>query len=197
MILNLLIISLHSFWAASLWNIAVICPVSTSCEVGFFCKLLVENQLLFAEEVWLMLYLNPLTPNGLYSGRALSPLNSRTATIVATNSVLKFGGILFTTIWLISVACYAAGPLKVRLPFRSQNVPPSPPKPLHKYRDICRHLVTAFLSADAIRFWHRVLWLLLALQFTVGWNINTGLWNKNVFLTRKVVSGVLYPIYIR
>jgi len=76
----------------------VICPVSTSCEVGFFCKLLVENQLLFAEEVWLMLYLNPLTPNGLYSGRALSPLNSRTATIVATNSVLKFGGILSTPI---------------------------------------------------------------------------------------------------
>ena len=31
----------------------------------------------------------PLTPNVLYSGRAVSPLNSRTATIVAANSVSK------------------------------------------------------------------------------------------------------------
>jgi len=36
--------------------------------------------------------------------------------------VLKFGGILF-----IAVACCASGPLKVRLSFRSQNVPPPPP----------------------------------------------------------------------
>jgi hypothetical protein len=33
----------------------------------------------------------------------------------------------------------------------------------------------------------------LALQFTVGWNINTGLWNEHQTLTRKVVSAVLYP----
>jgi hypothetical protein len=39
------------------------------------------------------------------------------------NSVLKFGGILFTSIQLTAVACYAAGPLKVMLSFRSQNVP--------------------------------------------------------------------------
>jgi len=36
------------------------------------------------------------------------------------NGMSKFGGILFTHIWLTAVACYAAGPLKVRLSFRSQ-----------------------------------------------------------------------------
>ena len=40
------------------------------------------------------LVLNPLTPNGLYSDRAVS----RMATIVVANSVSKFGGILFTPI---------------------------------------------------------------------------------------------------
>ena len=52
------------------------------------------------------------------------------ATIVAANSVSKFGGILFTPIRLFTVVCYAAGPLKVRLSYRRQIVPP-PPKPLH------------------------------------------------------------------
>ena len=44
-----------------------------------------------------------------------------------------------------------------------------------------------------IRFWQSLLWLSPALEFIVGWNINTGLWSENSFLTRKVVSGVLYP----
>ena len=65
---------------------------------------------------------------------------------MAANSLSKFGGSLFIAIQLTNVACNAAGPLKVRLPFRSQNVPPPPPKPLHKNRDICRHLVTAHFS---------------------------------------------------
>jgi hypothetical protein len=47
------------------------------------------------------------------------------------NNVSKFGGILFTSIRLTAVAYYATGPLKVRLPFGSQDVPPPPPKPLH------------------------------------------------------------------
>ena len=38
-----------------------------------------------------------------------------------------------------------------------------------------------------------MLWLSLAMEFTVGWNINTGLWNKLQLLTRKVVSGILHP----
>ena len=58
----------------------------------------------------------------------------------------KFGGILFTPIRLNAVACYAAGLLKVRPSFRSQNVPPPPPLPLHKHRYIRRHLVTANYS---------------------------------------------------
>jgi len=40
-----------------------------------------------------------------------------------TNSVLQFGGILFNPIRFTAVACYASSPLKVRLSFRSQNVP--------------------------------------------------------------------------
>jgi len=59
---------------------------------------------------------------------------------------LKIGGILFTPIRLTAVACYAAGPLKVRLSFRSQNVSPPPPQPLHKHWYICRHFVTAHFS---------------------------------------------------
>ena len=59
------------------------------------------------------------------------------------NNVSKFGGILFTPIQLTAVACYASGPLKVRLSFRSQNVPPPTPKPLHKHQYIRRHIVTA------------------------------------------------------
>ena len=111
---------------------------------------------------------------------------------MVANSVLKFGGILFTPVCLTAVACYASGHLKVRLSFKSQNVPPPLPKTLHKHWYRRRHLVTAHFS-QLIQLWHHVLWLSLAVEFTVGWNINTGIWSKNSFLTRKVVSGVLYP----
>jgi hypothetical protein len=110
-----------------------------------------------------------------------------------TNSVSRFGGILFTPIRLSAVACYASGLVKVRLSFRSQNVPPPPPKPLHKHQYIHRHLITAHFSQLTKRLCHCVPWLSLALRFTVGWNINAGLWSENALLTRKVVSGVLYP----
>jgi hypothetical protein len=118
------------------------------------------------------------------------------------DSVSKFGGILFTpiiynyiyNIYIITaVACYASGPMKVRLSFRSQNLPPSPPKPLHKHWYIHQHLVTAHFSHLTKQMCHCMLWLLLPLRFTVGWNINTGQWSENAFLTRKVVSGVIYP----
>jgi len=49
------------------------------------------------------------------------------------DSVSNFGGILLTPIWLTAVACHASGPVKVRLSFMSQNVPPPLPKPLHKH----------------------------------------------------------------
>ena len=72
----------------------------------------------------------------------MSTLNSRMTSKDVQNSVSKFGGILFTPIQLNVVACYASGPLKVRLSFRSQNVT------LHKHRYIyiCRHTVTAHFS---------------------------------------------------
>jgi hypothetical protein len=76
----------------------------------------------------------------------VGPWNSRTTYKDIANRVSKFGGILFTPIQLTAVACYATGPLKVRLSFRSQNVPPPPPKPLHKHRYVRRHLVTVHFS---------------------------------------------------
>ena len=120
--------------------------------------------------------------------------------IYVTYCVSKFGAILFTPIRLTAVACNASGPLKVRLTYRSQNVPPSPPKPLHKHWYIYIYIyiyLDTSLTAHYSQLTNMVLTLLLAislaLEFTVGWNINTGLWSKNSFLTRKVVSGVLYP----
>jgi len=123
----------------------------------------------------------------------VSPLKSQTTYKDIANSMSKFGGILLTPIRVTAVACYASGPAKVRLSFRSLNVPPPPPKPLHKHRYISRHLVTAHFSQLTKQLCHCVLWLSLALRCTVGWNINTGLWSENAFLTGKVVSGVLYP----
>ena len=51
-------------------------------------------------------------------------------TKVADNSILKFGQILFTPIWVTAVDHCASGLLKVRLSFKGWNVPPPPPKPL-------------------------------------------------------------------
>ena len=48
---------------------------------------------------------------------------SRITSKDAANSVLNFGGIMFTPIRNTAVASYAAGPLKIRLSFRRQNVP--------------------------------------------------------------------------
>ena len=66
--------------------------------------------------------------------RAVSPLNSQTTYTYVINNVSKFEGILITLILLTTLACYAAGRLKLRLSHGSQNVPPLPPKPLHKHR---------------------------------------------------------------
>jgi hypothetical protein len=96
---------------------------------------------------------------------------------------------LFTPIRLTAVACYASGPLKVR----SQNVAPPPPKPLHKHQYVCRHLVTVHFS----QLTYTVLTLLVLIIPCSG--VQCGLkyqhWpmKRNLFLTRKVVSGILYP----
>ena len=105
----------------------------------------------------------------------------------------KFGEILLTPIWLTVVACYASGPLKVRLLFRSQTVLPPPPKPLHKHRHIRRYLVTAHFSQLTNAVLTLLVLIIAALEFSVGWNIITGLWSENSFLSMKVVSDMLYP----
>jgi hypothetical protein len=89
---------------------------------------------------------NHLTPKDFWRRHTASPLNGWTRYKDVVNSVSKFGGILFTPIWLTSVVCYASAPLKVRLSFRSQNVLPPPPKPLHIHWHIRRHLVTVHFS---------------------------------------------------
>jgi hypothetical protein len=123
----------------------------------------------------------------------VSPLKSQTTYKDVANSVSKFGGILFTPIRLTALPCYASRPVRVRILFRSQNVPHPPPKLLQKHRYISRHLITVYFSQLAKGLCHCVLWILLALRCTMGRNINTGLWSGNAFLTRKVVSGLLYP----
>jgi hypothetical protein len=80
-----------------------------------------------------------------------------------------------------------------RLSLRHQNVPPPPPKPLHKPWFTSRHTNCAFCPSWLTQFRHWLLCLYLALGFNVGWNISTGLWSELSFLTRKVVSGVPYP----
>jgi len=52
-----------------------------------------------------------------------------------------------------------------------------------------------FISQNSWLIWCRLwqLYLYLALGFAVGWNINTGRQSKLSVLTRKVVSGILYP----
>jgi hypothetical protein len=105
------------------------------------------------------------------------------------NSVSKFGGILFTPIELTVVACYASGPMKVRLLFRSQNVPPPPPKPLHRHWYICRHLVTMHFSHLTNRlcgcvtacFDFRLLWGSLWVQIsTLSYEAKTLSWPERL-----------------
>ena len=111
----------------------------------------------------------------------------------AANTVLQFGEILFTPIRLTAVACYVAGTLKIRHSFRSQNVPPWPPKPLQKHWYIHRHLVTAH-SSQLTNTGLTLVALIIAHS-----RVNCGLkyqhWpiSENSFVTRKVVSGILYP----
>ena len=107
--------------------------------------------------------INPLTPNGLYSGRAVSLLNSRTATIVVANSVSNFGGILFTGIQLFTVVCFQL------YPWRSGFHTGDKLYPLHllnpfTYEDIytslskCAFLHDDLLCSDTTCFVYRTFW---------------------------------------
>ena len=96
------------------------------------------------------------------------------------NCVSKFWAILFTPVQLTTVACYVSEPLKVRISFRSQNVPPPLPKPLQKHQYIRKQLVTAHFSQLTNTVLTCSLSISLALAFTVRSNINTGLWSKTL-----------------
>jgi hypothetical protein len=117
----------------------------------------------------------------------VSPINSRTISKDVANNVSKFGGILFNPIQLTAVACYASGPLKVRLSFWSQNVPPPPSKPLHIHWYILRHLVTAhfsqltntFLTLNCIDY--RLLWSSLWVEIsTLTYVANYSCWPERL-----------------
>ena len=94
---------------------------------------------------------------------------SRITSKDVAKSVSKFGGILFTPIRALEGQAFIQEP---------ECTPPSL-KPLHKHRYIyIQTQQLRILPSWLIRFWHCVLWLALALEFIVGWNVNTGLWNK-------------------
>jgi hypothetical protein len=99
------------------------------------------------------------------------------------NSVSKFGGILFTPIRLTNMACYAARPLKVKLSFRSQNVPFPPPKPLHKHLYISSHFVTAHFSqlTNTACFEYCLLWGSLFVEIsTLAYEANSSYWPERL-----------------
>ena len=52
---------------------------------------------------------------------------------------------------------------------------------------------STFSPSDLNGSRHSPRYLSLALESTVGWNVNIGLWNVHWLLTRKVFSGALYP----
>jgi len=110
------------------------------------------------------------------------------------NSVLKFEGILFTPIWLTAVACYAAGPLKVRLSFRSQNVPPPPPKPLHQHRYIRRHIVTAHFSQLINMVLTGLVFIITCPGVHCGLRYQHWLMKRKLFLDQKGFQWCIVPI---
>jgi hypothetical protein len=129
----------------------------------------------------------------------VGPLNSQMTYIYMVKSVFKFGGILVTAIWLTALSCYAAGPLKVRLSFRSQSVPPPIPKPLHKHRYIHSHLVTAhFSQLTTVCFDCHSLWVEIS---TLAYEVKSLPWREglsvayctHVIQTKVMLKNQRYP----
>jgi hypothetical protein len=134
----------------------------------------------------------------------VSPLNSQTTYKDVAHSVSKFGRILFTPIRLSAMTCYVAGPLKVRLSFRSQNVPPPPPKPLHKHRYTSRHFLTAHFSqlTNMACFDYRLLWGSLWVEISpLAYEANSSCWPErssvayctHVIQTKVMIKNRRYP----
>ena len=123
--------------------------------------------------------------------------------MISQNSLSKFQGILFTPIQWIAVACYAAGPLKVRLSFSSQNVPFHLQNPtrtpiyiyIYIYMCVCvyiyifRHRVTALFPSWLMRCWHACfdyrlqcssLWVVIS---TLAYETNCNCWPERLSVT--------------
>jgi len=134
----------------------------------------------------------------------VSPLESRMTYKDVANSVSKFGGILFTPIRLTNGAYYAAKPWKVRLSFRSQNVPPPSSKPLHKHWYVSRHFVTAnfFQLINTSCFEYRFLWGSLWVEIsTLAYEANSSCWPErlsvaysiHIIQTNVMIKNQRYP----
>jgi len=104
------------------------CPVSSLLFIG-------QEQELHLASSSLLQYPTALVTESLYKSFGVKgTFNAERLNIYVANSVSMFGEILFTPVPLTDVACYPAGPLKFRFSCGSHNVPPPPPKPLHKHR---------------------------------------------------------------
>jgi hypothetical protein len=73
------------------------------------------------------IWFNHLMLNGHCSGRAESPLKSRTATEVAAGGVSKLGGILFTPVGLTAVVCLCIWTLEGMVFIQEPDYTPSTP----------------------------------------------------------------------
>jgi hypothetical protein len=83
--------------------------------------------------------------------------------------------------------------LKVRVSLWSQNRPP-PTSPFpNNMTCMSTHCNCAFCPSWLVKFRQSSLCLSLALEYPVGSNINTGLWNEHQFLITKLFCSVLYP----
>jgi hypothetical protein len=134
----------------------------------------------------------------------VSPLSSQTTYKDVANSVSKFGRILFTPIRLSAMTCYVAGPLKVRLSFRSKNVPSPPPKAPYKHRYISRHFLTAHFSqlTNTACFDYRLSWGSLWVEIsTLAYEANSSCWPErlsvayctHIIQTKVMIKNWSYP----
>ena len=123
----------------------------------------------------------------------MCPLNCQSTYKDIVNNALKFGGILFSPIRLTAVACYAAGPLKVRLSFRIQNVQPSPPKPLRKHRYRRTHFITVHYSQLTNMVLTPLATIIACSEVHCGLKYQHWPMKQKLFLYQKHYQWLLYP----
>ena len=132
----------------------------------------------------------------------MSRLISLTTYKDIANSVSKFGGILFTPIRVTAVACYASGPLKVRLSFRSQNLPP-PQAPIYTSTlSNCAFFPADWYGSDTACFDYCSLWSSLWDEIsTLASETNSSCWPESlsvaycthIIQTKVMFKNLRYP----